>query len=359
LKSAIRNPKSAIEKGGTTMGAMVNPFTGTGYDIVALTAAINKLPNLYGRLEELGLFPVDGVTTTSVTVEQLNGTLNIVRSRPRGAAADKAIADKRGLRVFAVPHIPLDDVIQPEEIQDVRAFGSASALETQGNVIARKLQKCKNMLDQTLEYLRMGALKGIILDADVSTIYNLYTEFGISAKTVYFDLADEDTEVIEKCLEVTRHIESHLFGERMTGIRSLVSPEFFDALTTHVKVQEAFKYFQNMQQVPGKDYRKGFLYGGIVWEEYSAVWTDKDANSRKAITAELGHAFPEGTGETFKTVVAPGNFMETVNTVGQLYYAKQEPRKFNQGLDIHTEMNALPICLRPEVLVKVSTAASA
>jgi hypothetical protein len=338
---------------------MVNPFTGEGYDIVAMSAAITKLPNLYGRLEAMGLFPVDGVTTTSVTVEQLNGTLNIVRSRPRGAAADKAIADKRGLRVFAVPHVPLDDVVLPDEIQNVRAFGSDNALEAQANVIARKLQKCKNMLDQTLEYLRMGALKGIILDADGSTIYQLYTEFGITAKTVYFGLDDEDTDVTAKCLEVVRHIEDHLFGDRMSGIRCLVSPEFFDAFTSHIAVAAAFKYYQNMQQSLGQDYRSGFRFAGIIFEEYRASWTNQAGSTYKAITAELGHAFPEGTGETFKTVVAPGNFLETVNTVGQLYYAKQEARKFNQGLDIHTEMNALPICLRPEVLVKVSTAASA
>jgi hypothetical protein len=33
-------------------------------------------------------------------------------------------------------------------------------------------------------------------------------------------------------------------------------------------------------------------------------------------------------------------------------YAKQEPRKFGRGTDLHTQSNPLPICLRPEVLVK-------
>ena len=85
----------------------------------------------------------------------------------------------------------------------------------------------------TLEHLRMGALKGVILDADGSTLYDLYSEFGISPKTVNFALSTSTTEVLLKVLEVKRHIEDNLRGEFMTGIMCLCSQGFFDALTTH------------------------------------------------------------------------------------------------------------------------------
>ena len=51
---------------------------------------------------------------------------------------------------------------------------------------------------------------------------------------------------------------------------------------------------------------------------------------------------------------APADFNETVNTPGQPVYAKQEPRKFDRGTDLHTQSNPLPMCLRPSVLVKLS-----
>ena len=38
--------------------------------------------------------------------------------------------------------------------------------------------------------------------------------------------------------------------------------------------------------------------------------------------------------------------------MGLPLYAKQEPRQFGRGTDVHTQSNPLPICLRPEVLVK-------
>ena len=36
---------------------VINPFATDAFDMVALTAAINKIPNTYGRLEQLGLMP--------------------------------------------------------------------------------------------------------------------------------------------------------------------------------------------------------------------------------------------------------------------------------------------------------------
>ncbi len=59
---------------------------------------------------------------------------------------------------------------------------------------------------------------------------------------------------------------------------------------------------------------------------------------------------------TFETVFAPADFTETVNTIGKEVYAKQEPRKFNRGIDLHTQSNPLPICYRPGELVKGTVA---
>jgi len=340
----------------------MNPFTATGFDIAAMTAAITKLPNLYNRVT--GMFPEQPINTTTVMIEQSNGTLNIVRSRERGAPADKLIADKRALRSLVIPHIPVADVVLPHEIQNVRAFGSESALETQASVLARKLKKMKNTIDQTREFLAVGALKGIILDADGSTLYNLFTEFGITSASnpgdvgkylsLDFVLDSDTTDVRAKCIAVKRHIEKNLRGERMTGVRCLCSSTFYDAFVGHPEVVEAFRYWQNNGQNLSDDYRSGFRFGGITFEEYNASWTDKDGNVRSAIATNKGICFPEGTGNTFETVVAPGNFLEAANTMGMPYYARQQEKPMGQGLDLWAEANVLPICKRPEVLVEVT-----
>jgi len=330
---------------------MLNPFSNDAFNMVALTAAINRIPNNYGRLEQLNLMPAEGVRTRTILIEEMSGVLNLLPTMPVGAPSSLGTQGKRKVRSFVIPHIPHDDVVLPEEVQGLRAFGSENDLEALSNLIARKLQNMRNKHAITLEHLRMGALKGVILDADGSTLYNLYTEFDITPKTVTFALTTNTTEVLLKILEVKRHIEDNLRGEFMTGIYCLCSQGFFDALTTHGKVKEAFQYFQRSQQL-GNDYRAGFTFGGITFEEYRGQATDVAGNVRKFIADDEAHFFPLGTASTFRTYLAPADFNETANTLGMPLYAKQAPRKFERGTDVHTQSNPLPICLRPEVLVK-------
>ncbi len=58
---------------------------------------------------------------------------------------------------------------------------------------------------------------------------------------------------------------------------------------------------------------------------------------RRFIEKDAGHCFPLGTANTFTTYFAPADFNETVNTLGQPLYAKQEPRRFDRGTDLHTQ----------------------
>ena len=45
---------------------MQNPFENPGFSMASLTAAINLLPNRYGRLEQLNLFPAKPVRTRQI-----------------------------------------------------------------------------------------------------------------------------------------------------------------------------------------------------------------------------------------------------------------------------------------------------
>lgn len=330
---------------------MLNPFSNDAFNMVALTAAINKIPNNYGRLEQLNLMPAEGVRTRTILVEEMSGVLNLLPTMPVGAPGSLGTQGKRKVRSFVIPHIPHDDVVLPEEVQGLRSFGSENDLEALSNLIAKKLQNMRNKHAITLEHLRMGALKGVILDSDASTIYDLYSEFGITQRTVNFALTTNTTEVIGKVLEVKRHIEDNLRGEFMTGIMCLCSQGFFDALTTHPKVKEAYQRWQN-GQILFSDNRTNFSFGGVVFEEYRGQATDAAGTVRKFIADDEAHFFPLGTASTFRTYFAPADFNETANTLGLPLYAKQAPRKFERGTDIHTQSNPLPICLRPEVLVK-------
>ncbi len=331
---------------------MQNPFINPAFSMASMTAAINLIPNRYGRMEELNLFPARPVRTRQVIVEEQNGVLNLLPSMPPGSPGTVGVRGKRKVRSFVIPHIPHDDVVLPEEVQGIRSFGSETEMESIAGVMARHLETMRNKHAITLEHLRMGALKGVILDADGSVIYDLYDEFEITPATVNFDLGNANANIKKKCTDVLRHLEDNLKGEFMTGVHVLCSPEFFDALTDHTKVKEAYTHWQQ-GIVLINDMRAGFTYGGITFEEYRGQATDASGTSRRFIASGEAHAFPLGTIDTFGTYFAPADFNETANTLGQTIYAKQEPRKFDRGTDLHTQSNPLPMCHRPGVLVKL------
>jgi len=246
-------------------------------------------------------------------------------------------------------------------VQGLRAFGSETEMEAIGGVMARHLETMRNKHAITLEHLRMGALKGKILDADGSPLVDLFGEFDITAQSVPFEFSTttDNGKLKEACLELLGLMEGGLAGEFSTGLHVLCSPEFFRALVTHKEVRTAY---QNWQQgaVLINDMRAGFNYSGVTFEEYrgqaSFVQPDGTLGTRRFIAAGEAHAFPLGTVDTFATYFAPADFNETVNTLGQSLYAKQEPRKFDRGTDLHTQSNPLPMCHRPGVLIKLTSA---
>lgn len=332
---------------------MLNPFENDAFNVVELSAAIDRIPNMYGRLNQLNLMPSKGVRTTTIIVEERNGVLTLLPTKPRGAPGTVGNRSKRKVRTFQIPHIPHDDAVTPEEAQNIRQFGTENALESLAGVLAEKLQTMRNRHSITLEWLRVGAMKGLILDADGSTLFNLFTEFGITEKTVAFDLSTATSNVRKHTMDVKRHIEDNLLGDVMTGVRGFCGEEFFDAFTSHPNVEKAYANWEAAADRLGEDVRGGFSFGGIVFEEYRGRGVDPDDGTVRPFLAKDEVRFaPMGTTQTFQTFFGPADFNETVNTPGQQVYARQEPRKFGRGTDIHTQSNPLPICFRPGVLPK-------
>src|SRR5690606_38409340 len=120
---------------------------------------------------------------------------------------------------------------------------------------------------QTREYMEVNALRGIVKDGAGTTLYNYFTEFGLAQLETDFVLGTATTNVQTKIRNVLRQVETELKGETMTGVLALVSPEFFDKLIGHAKVEDAYKYFSSTGAQPlREDTRRRFPFAGIVFE---------------------------------------------------------------------------------------------
>lgn len=323
------------------------------YTAQELTQAIDVLPNMYGRLEELNLMPSKGVSTTLVRISRRNGYITVLPVRDRDGAASVGKSSNEDAIYLEIPHIPHIDKITPADLQDMLAFAANPMRpRTFEDALNEKLQAIKNKHAITREYFRMGALKGVIVDGEGSQLHDLYERFDIVKKTVDFELDDPDTNVLEKCAEVLRHIETNLQGEVMTGVRVLNSREFTGKLKSHPNVEKAYANWQAATAL-STDTRKAFDFGGLIFEEYNASATLMDGTSGRFIDEGKGHAFPIGTMSTYATNDGPANNIGMVNMPGVEVYVSPKVLDHGEGIELKSESNPLPVCARPELQVEL------
>ena len=334
------------------MAQTLDIFKGSAFSALSMTDAINKLPYVPGRIGALGIFEERGVPTRTIMVEEREGLLSLIPTSPRGAPAEQNKPGKRTARSLTIPHLAIEDTINADEVQDVRAFGSDSTLESMGTVVNQRMADMSQKLDATNEHLRIGAIKGKILDADGSTeLYNLFTEFNVNqAAVVDFDLDNASPvagAVRKKCMDVKRTVIKALGNVPLKGIHAFCGDAFFDDLITHVEIREAYERFMENAHARSDLVYAQFTYAGIVFENYQGGIGDTPFVGTDAV-----HFFPTGVAGLFKQYYAPADFSEAVNTIGLPRYAKVAlDYEFQRWVKIHVQSNPLPICTRPAVLI--------
>lgn len=317
------------------------------FSVANLSAAVNKLPAIPGKVGAMGLFDEKGVTSTSVVIDEREGRLVLIPNTSRNDDPAPIKGGQRKRRTFETLHLPLSRPLLPGQLQGIAAFGQEDAVVPQATVINDNLQEMKNSIEATREFQRVGALRGQLLDADGSVLVDLYDEFGVTQKKITVALSNADTDVRKACLGAKRFSESKLGGVMVTGFRAFCGPDWFDAFTAHPKVQQAFANYQEAQDRLGGDMRSGFTFGGIEFVEY-----DVTVSGQRFIPLDVAQVFPVATG-VFRMFNAPANYNETVNTLGQPFYSKAEPRKLGKGWDLEVQANPLAMCLYPEALVEL------
>lgn len=331
------------------MPGLADIFNQDAFSLLSLTRSINMLPYKPSRLGAMGLFEKESITKTTAVVESMEGHLSILQTAPRGAPGAVSRKEKRTVRSFAVPHIPYDAVILPEDLQNVRAFGSESEVEGLASVINNRLAKMRQDHELTEEWHRVGAIQGTILDADASVIFNLFTEFGVTETDIDFTLGTAATDIRDLILQVLDAVEDVLGGLAMDHVHAFCGRSWFRRFIAHADVKSAFDRWRD-GEFHRSDPRKGFQFAGVTFEEYRGR-----IGGRDFIPTAQCRFVPVGVPNLFVTSYAPGDFMETVNTPGQPVYAKQEIGDMNRSVKLHTQSNPLCLCTRPGVLVRGST----
>jgi hypothetical protein len=328
-------------------------FESDKFSLQELTAAINEAPALPSRLAALGMFQEEGIMTTSLTVEKDMDTLTLIPNQSRTTATPNTTGGSaRSVVVFPTTHLPTQDTITPDDVQNMRAFGKASEEETMFDFVQKRLAKMRRRLDATIEYQRVGAVKGTIIDSDGTTVIaNLFSAFGLTQQTHTLALATDSTDVRGETLAAKDKMESALGNEPYSGVRVLCGKTFFRALIAHPNVRKAYDLFESGVFLRN-DPRYGFELGGCTWEE----WRGGIGGTPFVADGEA-YLFPDGVDEMFITRFAPANYNETANTIGLPNYAKQEAKPLGKGILVEAQSNPISICTRPRAVIRLQMAA--
>jgi len=334
---------------------ILDVFSGDAFSVNELTDALNEIKFVPGRIGQMGLFSASGVTTTTIAIEKKDGVLVLVPPSPRGGPGTTLDKAKRTLRNLTVPHFEINDAVMAEEVQGIRAFGEASAIETVQGKIAERGGEHSQSLAATSEYSQIGAIKGLVTYAD-STTLDLAAVFGTSLPgeiDFELDAASPASGVLrKKCATATRVIANALDGIPWSGMcHAFCGDAFFDDLLAHKEVRETYMGWpaarilrEGYVDASGKTFG-AFEFGDIVWENYRGA-----TGGSAFVHTDKCHIFPLGVPNLFRTYWAPADYVETVNTVGRRLYAKMYEMPNGKGVHFDVQMNELNICTRPQVL---------
>lgn len=325
-------------------------FLNDAFRAATLTAAINRRPHKPGFLGSLDIFEPKPVPTITIGIESRGDSLALIQTSERGAPLQEADNAKRDIRDFRTVRIAKSNTLHAYEIQGIRAFGTTSELQQVQSEVARRLGGLQDDIDLTTEHMMLGAIQGIVLDADGSVIRNWYTEFGIAQPAeVDFELDDADTDVRGKCAAISRATQRAAAGAWLTStqLHALAGDDFFDALINHDRVRDTYLNQQAAAALREPLAFDSFRFGGITFHNYRGT----DDNSTVAVGPGVCKFFPVGGRDVFQVAQSPAETFDFVNTPGQPSYAMLIPdRDRNAWVKPEVYSYPLHVCTRPAML---------
>jgi hypothetical protein len=335
---------------------LIDVFHSDPFTTIQMTSVVEKIPYLPDGIRSLNIFEFEPVRTKATAIEERDGVLTVIKTSPRGAPAVERVTEKRIARYFENSRIRHGDTLYADEIASIREFGSETEVMMAQKEIARRVSGPTGLLsnfEYTFENMALGAIQGVVLDADGSTIYNWYDEFGITVPTeVGFDLAANLPNTLKPlCNGIIRAMKRAAQGafRNSTRIVGLCGDEFWDQLTTHQDVTRTYYNWEAAKELRndvGSPFT-GMVFGDIEWINYRG----SDDGSTIAIPTDKVKFFPVGAPGIFKESYSYGESFDWVNTLGKRYYLQPIfDLQRNEWWRVEASSYPLFICTRPAVL---------
>ncbi|WP_301270860.1 MULTISPECIES: major capsid protein [unclassified Roseobacter] len=327
-------------------------FNNSAFSATSLSGMVEKMDYVPQLLGSLNLFEPEPVRTRNVFVDRIEGGLTLIPTSADGAPPDVLGGEDRDAVSLRTTRLAKRFTLYAHELDGIRATGSETELMGVQREFGRRLGRIRNDMEVTHEHHRLGALQGVLLDADGSTvIYDYSAEFNEAIPAaVSFELDVDTTDVHKKCKDIARSMARSGKGSLASAsIHALAGDDFYDALISHPNVEKFYLQQQAanpLREAQGQVF-ESFRIGGITFHNYRGT----DDNATVAIPTDEAKFFPVGARDVFKVAYSPLEALQFVNTPGQSVYAINVPDR-QRNMWTKGELYSYPLymCQQPRVL---------
>ncbi len=335
------------------------------FKIRALTAAINAMKAPGRRIYNRLFAPREHMEMSDrLAFDIITGSEGILGNISVDAAATVTSKTGRKTVTMTAPRLAQKRFIATADLNAVRRFGDQMAVELMKNRIATEQKDMRGIMDRTLEFWAVNALKGQILDSDLATVLVDYNVDPTHAPTltasgdweaVWTDTTNSDP--IRKIREWKRLIEDDC-AAAITSWVAWLGWEVMDALIAHQAVRDLLKVDKGSQIAENGRIQR---LVEVEFEEYNGSFLDEDGNRQRFIDSDeflLVGICDDVVDCPYAPVVddeAPngvGNI--TAKGQGLLYFSKSWPEKDPSGRWVKAETRPLPVLQRPDAVVNAT-----
>jgi hypothetical protein len=326
---------------------------------------ISQTPLQYGYINSRNDFNVKSTNQTAIIFDKDYNTTTLLPQVNRGDRSStqgkERKADTFALKLAYFKH---DDRLTGDDIQSWRVPGSTD-VETYARATAEKLADLKMSWNQTQEYMKLQAKKGVFKTPDGTVVADMFAEFGITQTSIDFVLGTSTTNVDQKIrLMKTAIAKNVMNGGAIGGVEVLVDPVFFDKLISHPNMKNAYQFYQNsgkqMLRDDLTDYMQwgimdAFEHRGVRFISYDATFNLPAGTTEVAFADSTGIATAIGVKDLFRGYNGPSTKMSEANQPGQELFVRTYVDPKDEFVEMEIEAAPLYFCTRPASLIAVTS----
>ena len=324
----------------------------SNFQVVDRTNELLLLPQNWTLMNDSGMWNEEFLTTKTVTFEERNGSLSIVKDQIEGTRPQTTGNDLRKLHSYPMTHHPMLDALLPQDIAQVLRPGALSPeLDSKERALMWKMEKIRKSYDRTLNFARFRTLANGDLWAPNGTIAgNLYADFNITRQNVNFDLANASSDIIAKCEQVISNFQSQATeGQEIQRVVAYCSGGFFSALIAHPRVQAAYNLYavQAPQQISRDRAGNMGLYRRFVFSNIEFIEVTQSIDGTPLVDTDKAVFVADDGDGAFMSYFGPAQRFGYVNTQAERNYlwVYEDPR--GTQVTLESEMNMINIMRRP------------